>query len=152
MISIEIKKLREGARIPERATSGSAGMDLRASIDTGFTLIEPGEWKMIPTGIAIQLPESTDEKMYFGGVYSRSGLARKNGIHVLNAPGVIDEDYTGEIGVILKNDSKVPFKVCDGDKIAQLIIHEIVKTEFKEVTEFSRTTERGEGGFGHTGK
>ena len=148
-MKLKIKKIYEDAQLPKFATESSAGMDLVAYIDLGFTTIEPGEWKLIHTGIAIQ-----------GGygiawVCPRSGLALKHGISVLNSPGVVDADYQGEVGVILMNNSKVPFRVNHGDRIGQLVfgdcyLHKDIN--FEVVKEFDSTTERGEGGFGHTGK
>lgn len=143
---IQLKKLVEEAKVPEYKTEESAGMDLFAYVESGFTIIEPGERKLIRTGIAIQM-----DKGFYAEVCSRSGLAIKYGIFVLNAPGIIDTDYTGEIGVILMNSSKVPFKIDTGDRIAQLVIHKLIRDTFKEVIEFDRTTQRGEDGFGSTG-
>lgn len=130
--------------IPEYATSQSAGMDLRAFIKEPIT-IEPFNRKLISTGLYIELPER-----YEAQVRPRSGLAIKYGITVLNSPGTIDSDYRGEIGVILVNLSNTPFTVKPGERIAQLIFAKYEKANFIEVEELSET-ERGEGGFGHTG-
>lgn len=131
--------------LPAYATALSAGMDLRANLETAVTL-QPFERKLIPTGLYIALP-----KGYEAQVRPRSGLALKKGISVLNTPGTIDADYRGEIGVILINLSQEPFVVNDGERIAQMVVarHETVEWQASESLD---TTERGEGGFGHTGK
>ena len=130
--------------IPEYATSQSAGMDLRAFIKEPIT-IEPFNRELISTGLYIELPEG-----YEAQVRPRSGLAIKYGITVLNSPGTIDADYRGEIGVILVNHSNTSFTVYSGDRIAQLVFNKVEQAEFVEVEELDKT-ERGEGGFGHTG-
>lgn len=131
--------------LPEYSTSLSAGMDLRASLSESLVL-KPLERKLIPTGLFIELP-----KGYEAQVRPRSGLAIKKGITVLNTPGTIDADYRGEICVILINLSQDDFVVENGERICQMIIasHETVKWSLTEVLE---RTERGAGGFGHTGK
>ena len=129
---------------PEYATSQSAGLDLRAFIKEPIT-IEPFNRELISTGLYIELPEG-----YEAQVRPRSGLAIKYGITVLNSPGTIDADYRGEIGVILINHSNIPFTVYSGDRIAQLVFNKVEQAEFVEVEELDKT-ERGEGGFGHTG-
>ncbi len=131
--------------LPSYATAQSAGMDLRASIDTPITL-QPLERKLVPTGLRIALPDG-----YEAQVRPRSGLALKKGIAVLNSPGTIDADYRGEIGVILINLSNEPFEILDGDRIAQMVISRYEQAEWEQVTILDET-ERGEGGFGHTGK
>lgn len=131
--------------LPEYATALSAGMDLRANIESPITL-RPLERKLIPTGLFIALPPG-----YEAQVRPRSGLALKKGIGVLNSPGTIDADYRGEIGVILVNLSNEDFVVNDGDRIAQMVVarHEtVVWCPVEDLDE----TERGAGGFGHTGK
>lgn len=130
--------------LPEYATEGSAGMDLRANLNAPITL-RPLERKLIPTGIYIGLPAG-----YEAQVRPRSGLALKKGISVLNAPGTIDSDYTGEIGVILINLSNEDFVVNDGERIAQLVIAKYEKAEWNLVDVLDET-ERGLGGYGHTG-
>ena len=132
-------------RLPEYATVDSAGMDLKANIDEPFVL-GPLERQMVPTGIFIQLPKGTEAQ-----VRPRSGLAAKNGITVLNSPGTIDSDYTGEIKVILINLSNENFVVNPGDRIAQTVVARYERVEWNEVATLDET-ERGEGGFGHTGK
>lgn len=130
--------------LPEYATSLSAGMDLRANLDAPVTL-QPMERRLIPTGLRIALPEGFEAQ-----IRPRSGLALKKGITLLNTPGTIDADYRGEIGVIVANLSAEPFTVNDGDRIAQMVIARYERAEWHAVTELD-TTERGEGGFGHSG-
>lgn len=134
-----------GYPLPAYATSGSAGMDLRAAISEPI-LLAPGEWRAIPTGIYIELPSG-----YEAQVRPRSGLARDYGITLLNSPGTIDSDYRGEIQAILINLGKAPFVVTPGMRIAQLVIAPVVQVEWELVEELSATP-RGAGGFGHTGK
>lgn len=131
--------------LPQYQTELSAGMDLRANLDVPITL-QPLERKLIPTGIYIALP-----KGYEAQIRPRSGLAFKHGISIVNSPGTIDADYRGEIGVILVNLSSEPFTVNDGERICQMVIAEYTKVEWQERTELD-DTERGAGGFGHTGK
>lgn len=130
--------------LPEYATSLSAGMDLRANIDEPIAL-DSLERKIIPTGLYISLPAGFEAQ-----IRPRSGLAAKKGITVLNAPGTIDADYRGEIGVILVNLSQEPFVVNDGERIAQMVIarHETAEWNLVETLD---ETERGDGGFGHSG-
>lgn len=130
--------------LPQYATEQSAGMDLRANLDAPVTL-KPLERKLIPTGLHIALPVGFEAQ-----VRPRSGLALKKGITVLNTPGTIDADYRGEIGVVLINLSQEDFVVNDGERIAQMVIARHEKAEFIEV-EVLDETERGEGGYGHTG-
>lgn len=131
--------------LPEYATAHSAGMDLRANLNESIEL-KPLERKLIPTGLYIELPVG-----YEAQIRPRSGLAIKKGITVLNSPGTIDADYRGEICVIIINLSAETFVVNDGDRICQMIIAKHEKTEWVEVEELVET-ERGGGGFGHTGK
>ena len=130
--------------LPEYSTIMSAGMDLRAFIEHPIVLRSFNR-VLIPTGLYIEIPEG-----YEAQVRPRSGLAIKNGITVLNSPGTLDADYRGEIGVILINLSNEPFFINSGDRIAQLVFHKYEKAEFVEVERLSKT-ERGEGGFGHSG-
>lgn len=130
--------------LPRYATPQSAGMDLRANLDEPVTL-KPLERKLIPTGLHIALPAG-----YEAQVRPRSGLALKKGITVLNTPGTIDADYRGEIGVVLINLSQEVFVVNDGERIAQMVIARHENADFIEV-EVLDETERGEGGYGHTG-
>ncbi len=130
--------------IPNYETQGSAGMDLRANIDASITL-KPLERTIVKTGLFIALPIGTEAQ-----VRPRSGLAAKKGITVLNAPGTVDADYRGEIGVILVNISNEDFVINDGERIAQLVIAKHERAVWEEVTILSET-ERGEDGFGSTG-
>ena len=131
--------------LPKYATKLSAGMDLRANIEEPIVL-QPGERRLIPTGIHIGLPQG-----YEAQVRPRSGLALKHGITCLNSPGTIDADYTGDVGVILINHGQEPFTINDGDRIAQMVIAKYKQVTWVEV-EALQATERGDGGFGHTGK
>ena len=130
--------------LPAYATPDSAGMDLRANLDAPVTL-RPLERKLIPTGLRIALPQGFEAQ-----VRPRSGMALKWGIGVLNSPGTIDADYRGEIGVILVNLSAEPFTINDGDRIAQMVIARHETIAWQPATELSET-ERGAGGFGHSG-
>lgn len=132
-------------RLPEYQTAGAAGMDLKADISEPVVL-KPGEVQVIPTGLYMAIPEGYEIQ-----VRSRSGLAAKYGIFCLNSPGTLDADWRGNTGVILANFGKNNFVVNPGDRIAQAVLNKIEKIEWKEVSELD-TTERGEGGFGHTGK
>ena len=131
--------------LPQYATALSAGLDLRANLEEDITL-QPMERRLVPTGLSIALPEG-----YEAQVRPRSGLALKHGITLLNTPGTIDADYRGEIGVIMVNLSDTPFSIADGDRIAQLVIARYEQAEW-EAVEALDSTERGDGGFGHTGK
>ena len=140
-----IKVVNRGHQpLPEYATPQSAGMDLRANLSEAVTL-QPLERRLIPTGLHIALPTG-----YEAQVRPRSGLALKKGVTVLNTPGTIDADYRGEIGVVLINLSQEPFVVNDGERIAQMVIARHEQGELTEV-EVLDETERGEGGYGHTG-
>lgn len=130
--------------MPAYATPGSAGLDLRANISGNVTL-EPLDRAIVPTGIYIQLPEG-----YEAQIRPRSGLAAKNGITVLNSPGTIDSDYRGEICAILVNLSREPFTIHSGDRVCQMVIARVVQAEIEPV-EVLDETERGNGGFGHSG-
>ena len=130
--------------LPAYATELSAGMDLRANIDEPIVL-KPMERRLVPTGLHIALPVG-----YEAQVRSRSGLALKKGITVLNAPGTVDADYRGDVGVILINLSDEPFTIEDGERIAQMVIARHEHAEFVPVDVLDET-ERGEGGYGHTG-
>jgi dUTP pyrophosphatase len=134
----------EGLPLPEPATPGSAGFDLAAAIGSP-QVVEPGERVLVPTGFAIAVPEG-----YEAQVRPRSGLALRHGIMIPNAPGTIDSDYRGEVKVILMNAGTESFRVQRGDRIAQLVIAPVTRVGWVEVDELS-PTERGSGGFGHTG-
>ena len=142
MYKLKIKKLSETAVIPEYAHPGDAGMDLFSSEEL---ILKPGEYKVVKTGITIELPPSTEAQ-----VRPRSGLAAKHGITVLNSPGTIDEGYRGEVGVILINHSNKDFHITTGMKIAQMIIATVVRAEIEEADHLTQTR-RGDGGFGSTG-
>ena len=142
---MKIKVVNKGHQpLPQYATAQSAGMDLRANLEEAVTL-QPLERRLIPTGLHIALPVG-----YEAQVRPRSGLALKKGITVLNTPGTIDADYRGEIGVVLINLSQEPFVVNDGERIAQMVIARHEHGELIPV-EVLDETERGEGGYGHTG-
>ncbi|AKU69605.1 dUTP diphosphatase [Prevotella fusca] len=141
----QIKVINKGHQeLPVYATSQSAGMDLRANIDTPIVL-QPMERRLVPTGLYIALPVGFEAQ-----VRPRSGLALKHGLTVLNSPGTIDADYRGEIMVLLINFSNEPFPINDGERIAQMVIARHEQAEFVEVETLDET-ERGEGGYGHTG-
>lgn len=142
---IQIKVINNGNQpLPTYATSQSAGMDLRANIDQPITL-KPMERMLVPTGLHIALPEG-----YEAQVRPRSGLALKHGITVLNSPGTVDADYRGEIKVLLINFSTEDFVVNAGERIAQMVITRHEQAQFELVEELDET-ERGAGGYGHTG-
>lgn len=142
---IKISVINRGhQQLPAYATPQSAGMDLRANLDEPVTL-QPMERRLIPTGLYIALPEGFEAQ-----VRPRSGLALKHGVTVLNTPGTIDADYRGEIGVLLINLGNCDFIVNDGERIAQMVIARHEQAEFIEVEQLDET-ERGEGGYGHTG-
>ncbi|MBO5659746.1 MAG: dUTP diphosphatase [Bacteroidaceae bacterium] len=130
--------------LPQYATSMSAGVDLRANLDAPI-ILEPLQRVLVPTGLFIALPEG-----YEAQVRPRSGLALKRGITVLNSPGTIDADYRGEIGVILINLSQEPFVIEDGERIAQMVVARYEQARWESVEELDET-ERGSGGFGHSG-
>lgn len=143
--TLEIKIVNKSKhQLPQYATPLSAGMDIRANLDHSITL-QPLERAMIPTGLYIALPEG-----YEAQIRPRSGLALKKGITLLNTPGTIDADYRGEIGVILVNLSNQPFVVEDGERIAQMVIARHEHAVWQPTGTLDET-ERGEGGFGHTG-
>lgn len=143
-MKIKFRKLHPEAKTPAYETAGAAGMDIRAMISHEIYL-QPGVRFTCPTGIAIELPDG-----YEAQVRPRSGLARKHGVTVLNAPGTVDSDYTGEIGVILINHGDEAFLIKPFDRVAQIIIAAVVRAELEQVGELTET-ERGEGAFGSTG-
>lgn len=145
MERIKIKIInRSGNQLPEYATPSSAGMDVRACLDSPITL-NPMERVLVPTGLRIQLPQGHECQ-----IRPRSGLALKKGITVLNTPGTVDADYRGEIGVILINLSNEPFVINDGERICQMVITNYTHVEWEQVERLDETV-RGDGGFGHTG-
>jgi dUTP pyrophosphatase len=147
MVKVRIKKVRDATvKIPCYMTPLSAGMDLCACLEGKEVVLDPGRWQLIPTGIAIALPEG-----YEAEVRPRSGLALKHGVTLLNSPGTVDADYRGEIGAIMINLGHEPFVIRDGDRIAQLVIHQVCRAELEEAVDLPESI-RGEGGFGHTGR
>lgn len=145
MSAISVKKLEGRAVLPSYGSASAAGADLYALTD-GEVTFRPGETKFVHTGIALEIPEG-----YVGLVYARSSLACKRGLAPANKVGVIDSDYRGEIMVALHNHSGEVQKVSDGERIAQLVVAPYLRAEFREADKLTET-ERGEGGFGSTGK
>ncbi len=145
-IIVKIKRLYEDSELllPSYQSEGSSGLDIRAYVKAPQR-IEPGGIKLIPTGLAISIPQG-----YEAQIRPRSGLALKHGIGLANSPGTIDSDYRGEIGLIMVNWGSEPFFVKKGDRIAQMVISRVCQGEFIEVRDLD-TTVRGNGGFGHTG-
>ena len=144
MTEVLIKRLSKNIELPKYETNGSSGMDLSANIEKQIK-IGPGKTTIIPTGISVSIPKNFEIQ-----IRSRSGLAAKNQISVLNSPGTIDADYRGELKVILINLSNETFVVERGTRIAQMVLCPIVKAKFKEVDSLD-DTDRGDGGFGSTG-
>jgi dUTP pyrophosphatase len=144
-IAIKIKRLRESAKIPNYQTAHAAGMDLAADV-SGAIVIAPGERRAIPTGIVVEIPPG-----YEGQVRPRSGRAIKEGLTLINSPGTIDADFRGEVQVLVVNLGDRAIEIHPGDRIAQLIIAPVVRAEVEEVAEL-KESERGAGGFGHTGR
>ena len=146
METIKVKIInRSHHQLPEYATPGSAGMDVRAFLPEKPVVLGPLERALVPTGLYIQLPHG-----YECQIRPRSGLAIKHGISLANTPGTVDSDYRGEIGVILVNLSNEPFTVNDGERICQMVITRYTRVDWERVERIA-VTERGKGGFGHTG-
>jgi dUTP pyrophosphatase len=144
-MNVAIKIINNSANpLPNYATSGSSGMDIRANIEASVTL-SPLERMLVPTGLFLEIPTG-----YEAQIRPRSGLAIKNGITCLNTPGTIDSDYRGEIKVILINLSNEDHVINNGDRVAQMVFAKVEKTTLEEVSELA-DSHRGEGGFGHTG-
>lgn len=145
-LKIYVKRLNKSnpVPLPRYMTEGSSGMDLFASLKEDI-ILEPGDRRLIPTGISLAIPEGFE-----GQIRPRSGLALQKGIGILNGPGTIDSDYRGEIGVLLINFGKEPFIIRNGDRIAQLVISRVFRPILTEVDELP-SSDRQEGGFGHTG-
>ena len=145
-IIVKVKRLDNNTDLPlpSYQSDGSSGLDLCAAVNNNLTL-QPGDIKLIQTGLSISLPEG-----YEAQIRPRSGLALKYGLGFVNAPGTIDADYRGEIGVIAINWGKKPLTIKRGDRIAQMVIHTVSRAIVEEVNELD-TTQRGEGGFGHSG-
>lgn len=144
-MEIKIKKLNPNAKVPKRATSGSAGMDLYACIDEAIT-IAPGQLAVVPTGIAIALPDNSCAAF----LYARSGLGVKHGICLSNGVGVIDSDYRGEICAGICNVSDKPYTIEPDERVCQMVIAPVLTPDIVEVSELD-DTQRGKGGFGSTG-
>ena len=146
-VRVRLRRLPHGRGlpVPTPATAGAAGCDLCAAVD-GELKLAPGERVLVPTGFAIALPETHEAQ-----VRPRSGLALKHGIVLPNAPGTIDSDYRGELKVIVMNAGSEPFAIRRGDRIAQLVVAPVARVEFEEVASLE-ATDRGSGGFGHTGE
>ncbi len=145
MERIKVKIINDSSNpLPAYETPSSAGMDVRARLESPVTL-KPLQRALIPTGLRIQLPQG-----YECQVRPRSGLALKHGISLVNTPGTIDADYRGEIGIIVINLSDEPYTITNGERIAQLVIKEYVHVTWEQVDRIDET-ERGDGGFGHTG-
>jgi dUTP pyrophosphatase len=142
---VRIMRVRKDAQLPKYMSDGAAGLDLAASIDSDVT-IAPRARALVGSGVAIALPRG-----YEAQVRPRSGLALKHGVTVLNAPGTVDEDYRGEIKVLLVNHGEEPFVVKPGERIAQLVIAKVERVSFEEVASLDETV-RGAGGYGHTGR
>jgi dUTP pyrophosphatase len=143
-VTLRFRRLRPAAVPPSYMTAGAAGMDLASAADGAVTLA-PGARALIGTGLVVEIPEGFE-----GQVRARSGLARKFGIALVNAPGTIDSDYRGELSVLLINLGAAPHTIEPGDRIAQLVIAPVARVQLLEATELSETA-RGGGGFGHTG-
>ena len=145
-IIVKVKRLENNTDLPlpSYQSDGSSGLDLRAAVNKALTL-QPGDIELVPTGLSISLPEG-----YEAQIRPRSGLALKHGLAFVNAPGTIDADYRGEIGVIAINLGKKPLTIKRGERIAQMVIQKVSRAIVEEVDELD-TTQRGEGGFGHSG-
>ena len=144
-MNINVKRLTDTARLPERGSRGAAGYDLYADIPSEIC-IPAHETTMISTGLAMEIPEG-----YFGGIFARSGLAAKEGLRPANCCGVVDSDYRGPVMVALHNDSETARVIKPGERIAQLVVLPYLSVSFTDAKELS-DSERGEGGFGSTGK
>ncbi len=143
---VRVRRLPHGADLPlpERASAGSAGLDLRAAIETEQVL-QPGERSLVPTGLALELPPGWE-----GQVRPRSGLAVRHGVGLLNTPGTVDSDYRGEVKVLLINLGEEPFTLRRGERIAQLVISPVARVVLESADQLT-TTDRGAGGFGSSG-
>ena len=145
MVKVLVKKLNSIAKLPSYKTDGASGMDLMACIEKPISL-EPGKSCLIPTGLSVAFSEKYEIQ-----IRPRSGLAAKNSISVLNTPGTIDSDYRGELKIILFNHSNENFIINNNDRVAQMVLTPIVKMELEEINELPNSN-RGDGGFGSTGK
>ena len=144
-MNIRVKRLTDSARLPVRGSRAAAGYDLFADISSDVHIL-PHETKMISTGLAMEIPAG-----YFGGIFARSGLAAKEGLRPANCCGVVDSDYRGPVIVALHNDSDTPRVILPEERIAQLVILPFLPVSFEDAEELA-DSERGEGGFGSTGK
>jgi len=147
-LTIAVRRLRPAADplpLPTYATPGAAGLDLLADVDAPL-VVAPGERVLVPTGLAVEIPPGFEAQ-----IRPRSGLALRHGITLPNAPGTIDSDYRGEVGVILANFGSEPFTITRGDRIAQMVIAPVARAVLAESTALSES-QRGGGGFGHTGR
>ena len=146
-VRVALRRVRPGSDLPlpRYMTSHAAGMDLHADIE-GEALLQPGERLLVPTGIAIALPDG-----YEAQIRPRSGLALRHGISLVNSPGTIDADYRGEIAVIVINHGAEPFHLRRGERIAQMVVARFSRVDWQEVDDLEETS-RGAGGFGHTGR
>ncbi len=144
-IQVDIRRLPESddLSLPRYMTGHAAGMDLLAAVEEAVEIL-PGERRLIPTGVALALPEG-----YEAEIRPRSGLALRHGVTLVNAPGTIDADYRGEVGVILINHGRAPFTVRRGDRIAQMVVHRVCRVVWALKGALA-STKRGDGGFGHT--
>ena len=145
MVKVLVKKLNSLANLPSYKTDGASGMDLMACIEKPISL-EPGKSCLIPTGLSVAFSEKYEIQ-----IRPRSGLAAKNSISVLNTPGTIDSDYRGELKIILFNHSNENFIINNNDRVAQMVLTPVVKMELEEINELPNSN-RGDGGFGSTGK
>lgn len=145
-VGIQVTRLvhGRGLELPSRATPGAAGMDLRAAVEEELSL-HPGQRAAVPTGLAVAVPPGYEIQ-----IRARSGLALRHGLGVLNAPGTVDSDYRGELRVILVNHGEEPVRIRRGDRIAQMVVCPVVQSAWHE-TDTLPGTDRGTGGFGHTG-
>jgi dUTP pyrophosphatase len=145
-IILQVKRLPNNTDLPlpSYQSNGSSGLDLHAAVTRDLTL-QPGDIELIPTGLAVSLPQG-----YEAQIRARSGLALQYGLGFVNAPGTIDADYRGEIGLIAINWGKRPLTIRRGERVAQMVIHSVTKVVVEEVDELD-STQRGEGGFGHSG-
>ncbi len=146
-VDLKILDPRMADQLPQYATPGSAGLDLRACLDAAI-ILEPNAWQLVPTGIAIHL----DDPAYAALILPRSGLGHKHGIVLGNLVGLIDSDYQGQLMVSAWNRSPTPFTLEPMERLAQLVIVPVVQAHFNVVQEFAAKSERGEGGYGSTGK
>jgi dUTP pyrophosphatase len=145
-LAVRIVRVHPDAQLPRYMSDRAAGLDLYSSPASGVCVLAPGERQLVGSGVAIALPHG-----YEAQVRPRSGLALKHGVTVLNAPGTIDEDYRGEIKVLLVNHGQEPFAIKPGERIAQLVVAKVERVAFAEVESLDETA-RGAGGYGHTGR